>query len=146
MLRLGSTGNRVDPSMFFFYRGPIALYLLVYGDDIILTVVIRLSYINLLLVWALSLPPSIYLGKLGYLCGLDITYTSNDLFLVQTKYVHDLLSRAQMVDFSSTPLVASTHLIIDGSPYFDSTHYRSLVGFTIFDYHSSRFILCCQYN
>ncbi|XP_057432842.1 uncharacterized mitochondrial protein AtMg00810-like [Lotus japonicus] len=121
--------SRADPSLFFFYKGRITLYLLVYVDDIILTG----SDTSLLTQFIARLNAEFaikYLGKLGYFLGLEITYTADGLFLGQAKYAHDLLSRAMMLEAShvSTPLAAGSHLVSSGDAYSDPTHYRSLVG------------------
>ncbi|XP_071728318.1 uncharacterized mitochondrial protein AtMg00810-like [Rutidosis leptorrhynchoides] len=52
------------------------------------------------------------------------------LFLSQTKYAHDILVRAQLLDSKpiSTPLPTAASFTSDGPPYDDPTYYRSLVG------------------
>ncbi|XP_057418149.1 uncharacterized protein LOC130712328 [Lotus japonicus] len=129
LLRYGFSCSRADPSLFFFYKGRITLYLLVYVDDIILTG----SDPSLLTEFIARLNAEFaikYLGKLGYFLGLEITYTADGLFLGQAKYAHDLLSRALMLEVShvSTPLAAGSHFVSSGATYSDPTHYRSLVG------------------
>nr|KYP53000.1 Retrovirus-related Pol polyprotein from transposon TNT 1-94 [Cajanus cajan] len=129
LMRSGFICSRADPSLFFFYRGRITLYLLVYVDDIILTgsdpPFLTQFIARLNAEFAIK-----YLGKLGYFLGLEITYTADGLFLGQAKYAHDLLSRAMMLEAKpvSTPLAAGFHLVSDGVAYSDPTQYRSLVG------------------
>lgn len=70
------------------------------------------------------------LGALTYFLGLEITPQSDDLFLGQAKYAHDILSRVQLLDSKpvATPLVAGGSLQKCGTPFNDPTLYRSLVG------------------
>ncbi|XP_051149225.1 uncharacterized mitochondrial protein AtMg00810-like [Andrographis paniculata] len=70
------------------------------------------------------------LGRLNYFLGLEVSYTSNGLFIGQAKYAHDILDRAQMLDckLAATPLAAGTSLQSTGSSFGDPTLYRSLVG------------------
>lgn len=72
------------------------------------------------------------LGRLNYFLGLEVSYLPGDggLFLTQTKYAHDILDRAGLLDSKpiSTPLSTSEYLVSIGSPFSDPTLYRSLVG------------------
>ncbi|GFS29102.1 hypothetical protein Acr_00g0005400 [Actinidia rufa] len=70
------------------------------------------------------------LGSFSYFLGLEVTSTSVGLFLNQTKYAHDILARAQLLDCKlvTAPMVVAHHLSSDGSPFTDVTLYRSLVG------------------
>lgn len=127
-MHYGFVCNQVDPS-FFFYQGCIALYLLIYVNDIILT-----GSDSLLLTQftaCLNVESAIkYICKLGYFLGLEITYTTDGLFLRQDKYARDMLSRAMMLEASpiSTPLAVGSHLVSTSVAYSDPTPYRSLVG------------------
>nr|KYP44668.1 Retrovirus-related Pol polyprotein from transposon TNT 1-94 [Cajanus cajan] len=128
LMHSGFICSRADPSLFFFYRGRITLYLLVYVDDIILTG----SDPPFLTQFIARLNAEFtikYLGKLGYFLGLEITYTADGLFLGQAKYAHDLLSRAMMLEAKpiSIPLAADFHLVSDGVAYSDPTQYRSFI-------------------
>ncbi|XP_014523943.1 uncharacterized protein LOC106780197 [Vigna radiata var. radiata] len=70
------------------------------------------------------------LGHLNYFLGLEVHYTTNGVFLSQTKYAQDILSRAQMLEAKSTttPLQPNIQLTTTGDPFSDPTQYRSLVG------------------
>ncbi|KAI3507180.1 hypothetical protein L1887_22027 [Cichorium endivia] len=129
LLSNGFVCSRADPSLFVFKRGSCILYLLVYVDDLILTgneePVIR-SFIN-----QLHCEFSIKdLGRLNFFLGLEVSYTTTGLFLGQSKYAHDILQRANMLDAKpvSTPLAANIAFVADGDPFDDPTYYRSLVG------------------
>lgn len=70
------------------------------------------------------------LGKLNYFLGLEVSYHDTGLFLSQSKYAHDILSRAHMLDAKpvSTPLSTTDYFTSQGTPFSDVTLYRSLVG------------------
>ena len=128
LLKLGFTCSCVDTS-FVLHRQHQIIYLLLYVDDIILT-----GNNNSLLDNFIRQLHSEFatkdLGSLGYFLGLEATSTSTGLFLSQTKYARDILTRAQLLDCKpvSTPMVVAQHLSSVGSPFADITLYRSLVG------------------
>nr|GEZ03421.1 hypothetical protein [Tanacetum cinerariifolium] len=70
------------------------------------------------------------LGELNYFLGLEATRTSEGLFLSQSKYAHDILKRADLLDAKPIhmPLAANEILSTHGDKYTDPTSYRSLVG------------------
>lgn len=53
------------------------------------------------------------LGHLNYFIGLEVSYTSDGLFVGQAKYAHDILECAELLDSKtiSTPLAAGEVLI-----------------------------------
>ncbi|XP_021991778.2 uncharacterized mitochondrial protein AtMg00810-like [Helianthus annuus] len=105
------------------------MYLLVYVDDLILTgnqPSALASFINCLHnEFAIK-----DLGKLNYFLGLEGTYTKNGLFLNQSKYTLDILTRAKMLDAkpAPTPLSTNVSFVSTGDLFFNATHYRSIVG------------------
>ncbi|KAM2169391.1 hypothetical protein ACFX1Q_038703 [Malus domestica] len=104
------------------------IFILVYVDDILVTgpnstackqVIQQLS----------SLFPIKDLGPLHYFLGLEVKRSSSGIFLSQTKYILDLLSKANMTGAKpcSTPL--STSKLDHDSPLCaNASEYRSLVG------------------
>ncbi|KAM1803984.1 hypothetical protein ACFX12_029903 [Malus domestica] len=71
------------------------------------------------------------LGNLHYFLGLQITYKNTGLFISQTIYIHDLLTKVDMQDAKScaTPYLPYHRLSkTDGSPYHSPKHYRIIVG------------------
>lgn len=105
------------------------MYLLVYVDDLILTGNqddVMQSFIHTLhKEFAIK-----DLGALNYFLGLEVTTSDAGLFLSQTKYAHDILHRAGLLDSkpTHTPLVAFETFHTTGQPFPDVTKYRSLVG------------------
>lgn len=71
------------------------------------------------------------LGLLHYFLGLQIEYTSSGLFVHQTNYATNLLTKFAMADCQTckTPCSSNQHLLPNDSPSLsDPSSYRSLVG------------------
>ncbi|XP_071704256.1 uncharacterized mitochondrial protein AtMg00810-like [Rutidosis leptorrhynchoides] len=121
--------SRADTSLFVFKKDAFVLYLLVYVADIILTG----NNATLLRYFISRLHKEFHitdLGKLGYFFGLEVSYHDSGIFLSQSKYAHDILARAQLLDIkpSATSLSTSAYFTSQGKPYSDPTQYHSLVG------------------
>lgn len=105
-----------------------SFFLLLYVDDIILTS----SNPNLLNDFLLALNHELDmkdLGPLHYLLGIRVTNTTKGLLLSHTKYVLDILLRAQMKDCQPMP-TSMTHKTKNSSrthPYSNPSHYLSIV-------------------
>ena len=115
-------------SLFMFQRHRDILYILIYVDDIILTGN-NSAFIKTFITRLNNEFATKDLGNLSYFLGLEVTYPDNGLFLTQTKYAHDILTRAGLLESKlvSTPLSTSELLTSHGSPFSDPTLYRSLV-------------------
>lgn len=72
------------------------------------------------------------LGKLDYFLGIEVQYLSSGaLLLTQSKYIHDLLCKADMENSNSigSPMVSSCRRSKFGTDSMsDATLYRSIVG------------------
>ena len=71
------------------------------------------------------------LGHLSYFLGLEITHSTNGLYITQVKYASELLSRAGLTDSKTvdTPVELNVHLTpIGGKPLSNPSLYRHLVG------------------
>lgn len=70
------------------------------------------------------------MGALSYFLGLEVVYKNDGLFLTQTKYAKDILSRAGLTDTTPvhTPFTTSSQLLSHGEAFHAPTLYRSLVG------------------
>ena len=98
----------VFPTPLCFNR---SIFVLVYVDDIIVTG--SSSSHNQSFITYLSSGLSLKdLGTLSYLLGVEVQHYPLGLFLSQTKYINDILSRAKMsaCKSSSTPLTATLNL------------------------------------
>ena len=123
-----------DPALFFHTSSRGCTLLLLYVDDMIITgddpqfidfVKMRLSDKFLMS----------DLGPLHYFLGLEVSSTSDGIYLSHDKYVQDLLSRAALIDHRTvdTPMELGVHLrATDGEPLADPTRYRHLVGSLVY--------------
>lgn len=75
------------------------------------------------------------LGDLSYFLGIEeIKQADGSLLLSQTKYIHDLLTKAGMSESSSclTPMFTVPKLSkASGVPFFDPKFYRTIVGMVV---------------
>ncbi|XP_024019780.1 uncharacterized protein LOC112091139 [Morus notabilis] len=70
------------------------------------------------------------LGALHYFLGIEVKPFASGLFLSQTKYTKDLLSRAHMLESShqSTPIALKPPNLLDDHNLVNETEFRSIVG------------------
>lgn len=119
-----------DPSLFVHHSPISSIYVLVYVDGIII-IGPNSSHISSFIT-SLSNRFSLKdLGTLSYFLGVEVLPHSDGLFLSQTKYILDLLTKSNMDDCkpTTTPMSSSLQLTInDGKPISNPTDYRSLVG------------------
>ncbi|KAK9058098.1 hypothetical protein SSX86_022938 [Deinandra increscens subsp. villosa] len=129
LLQNGFTCSKSDTSLFIFKKGSCIMYLLVYVDDLILTG----SHSNTIRSFIFRLHKEFAtkdMGNLSYFMGLEATHDSHGLFLSQSKYAHDIVAKANLLEAKPfhTPLATSTILTKDGTPFSNPTMYRFLVG------------------
>ncbi|KAK1610461.1 hypothetical protein QYE76_034134 [Lolium multiflorum] len=122
----------VYTSLFFYNKGGVSIFMLIYVDDIVVASssekVVGALLHDLGLDFALK-----DLGGLHYFLGIEVNKVHDGIILSQEKYANDLLRRVNMkmckpVD---TPLSVSEKLsVMDGEVLSseDSTRYRSIVG------------------
>ena len=75
------------------------------------------------------------LGHLSYFLGLEITHSTNGLYITQAKYASELLSRAGLTDSKTvdTPVELNAHLTPTGrKPLSNPSLYRRLVGSLVY--------------
>lgn len=120
----------MDHSLFTLDSSNLAVFILVYVYDIIITgsnekgifAVIEKLKTNF------SMKD---LGPLNYFLGIEASRNSNGLHLRQSKYISDLLDRAKMVGAKplSSPTTSGSKLSVhDGDLLHDPTEYRQVVG------------------
>ena len=126
---LGFFCNKADPSLFIYKKANDLILLLVYVDDVIITgnnaTLVQKFIHDLGHDFALK-----DLGALHYFLGIEVKYFTSGLFLSQSKYTKDLLTRTNMLASShlSTPIaIKQTTQLVDHTPV-DETEYRSIVG------------------
>lgn len=122
--------SHYDPSLFVLSSHGHTLVVLVYVDDILVTGLDPSLITNLLatLKFWFDLKD---LGDLHYFLGIKVSHSSNGFHLSQTKYIGDLLFRANMLHSNPcpSPLPPNTSLSkFDGDPLEDPHLYRTIVG------------------
>ncbi|KAI3760479.1 hypothetical protein L1987_50874 [Smallanthus sonchifolius] len=128
--KCGFKSSVCDTSLFVYHKGDQMAYLLLYVDDIILTA----SSNSLLRSIINSLSAEFKmtdLGTLNHFLGIAVQKQKSGLFLSQSSYAADILSRANMSTCkpASTPVEVGSKLSANhGAPSPDSSLYRSLVG------------------
>ncbi|KAJ4771019.1 Gag/pol [Rhynchospora pubera] len=130
LIAYGFCASNYDPSLFVYHYAGSTIVVLVYVDDIIVT-----GDNSLLLSKAIQHLHSHFaikdLGSLKFFLGIEVTSTSHGFHLTQTKYLKDILSRANMLASKPTasPMVVNTSLSIhDGDPMENPSLYRMIVG------------------
>ncbi|XP_021811484.1 uncharacterized protein LOC110754690 [Prunus avium] len=127
---LGFKASHADPSLFVLKEADSLVFLLLYVDDIIITgshsTVIQMVIDQLSKEFDMK-----HLGALHYFLGLQIQYPSNGIFIHQSKYIHHVLMKANLLDCK--PCVMPYHpnhklLKDDNFPYSDPAHFHSIVG------------------
>uniref|UniRef100_A0A2N9J149 Reverse transcriptase Ty1/copia-type domain-containing protein n=1 Tax=Fagus sylvatica TaxID=28930 RepID=A0A2N9J149_FAGSY len=130
LLHLGFTASTADSSLFIYKNQSVIAYLLLYVDDIVLTSNTP-PYLDHLINQLNTVFDLKDLGTLHYFLGLQVSRTTNSLYIKQTKYAHDLLKKHNMLDCKpvSSPSCPNTRLSLhDGDPLPDPHGYRSMVG------------------
>jgi histone deacetylase 1/2 len=129
---LGFSPSKADVSLFIYKHEAVAIYVLVYVDDIIVVSSTAQAADQLLVQLRRSFPVK-DLGRLGYFLGVKVKHQQDGLHLSQQKYIKDLLERTNMTEAKtvSTPMAANDKLSQNiGVPLLaeDTTRYRSVVG------------------
>uniref|UniRef100_A0A2N9J3P2 CCHC-type domain-containing protein n=1 Tax=Fagus sylvatica TaxID=28930 RepID=A0A2N9J3P2_FAGSY len=130
LLHLGFNASSADSFLFIFQDKQVTTYLLLYVDDIVLTSNTP-AYLDQLIKSLSSMFELKDLGPLSYFLGLQVTRTFQGLYLSQTKYAIDLLTKHNMFDTkpAKTPCCPNTRLTLtDGTPLQEPHSYKSLVG------------------
>ncbi|KAM1561051.1 hypothetical protein ACFX1Z_004225 [Malus domestica] len=116
---LGFQLSQADPSLFVKHTSQGTVVILLYVDDVILTG----SDPQLVYDVIADLTKEFYmkdLGVLNYFLGLQIQYTSNGLFVSQSKYTKELIEKVDLQDCKpyATPCLPYHRLLKDdGRPY-----------------------------
>lgn len=143
-LHYGFFCSVVDPSLFVYRHNGHAISLLLYVDDIVLIGTSTMLLDQLVRDLNNSMKD---LGNLHYFLGIEVTRTSDGIFLSEKKN-HDsgLLDRELMIQCKSvaTPMPSKQPSFKNGDKIYDNpTHFRSLVGALQYITYTNRPFLCC---
>ena len=111
LISLGFVTFRADLSLFVYSCVNALLYFLVYVNDLII-IGSDASLVNNIIRKLDSKFSTKDLRVLSFFCGVEVLGTSTGLLLSQHKYVIDLLSKHNMLDFKPV----STLLVVRTSP------------------------------
>jgi histone deacetylase 1/2 len=131
LLQLGFVKSKCDPSLLIHTQQGTSTYVLIYVDDILITgsssQLINDLINKLHAQFALK-----RLGQVDYFLGLEVHHLpSGALLLNQSKYIRDLLCKADMEDSNpiGSPMVSSCRLSkFSTDSMADPSLYRSVVG------------------
>jgi hypothetical protein len=122
--------SRADTSLFFYKTGKLIMLVLVYVDDIIITG----NDVKALQNFTQRLNKEFAskdLGELHYFLGIEAVRDTTGIYLSQSKYIEDLLTRNKMTNCKpcATPMAAGKLVsAYDGTDMSNPTTYRSTVG------------------
>lgn len=130
LLSLGFTEAKTDTSLFIYRRGADTVYLLLYVDDIVLTVSTPclLQHTIATLQREFSMTD---LGQLHHFLGVHVQRHTSGLLLSQHQYILDILKRANMSDCKTCATSVDTYAKLSadaGPPVQDAIAFRSLAG------------------
>jgi hypothetical protein len=132
LIKLGFQVSKADTSLFFYDKGSVTIFLLIYVDDIIVASSLQEAVIAMLkdLRSDFALKD---LGHLHYFLGIEVQHINNGIHPSQRKYALDVLHGVGMVNSKpcTTPLCTLGKLRIGSGELFspeDETRYRSVIG------------------
>ena len=131
---LGYMASHYDSALFLRRTDKGTILLLLYVDDMIITGD-DLSGIQELKAFLSQQFEMKDLGHLSYFLGLEITHSTDGLYITQAKYASELLSRAGLTDSKTvdTPVELNAHLTPSGGkPLSNPSLYRRLVGSLVY--------------
>ena len=126
--------SHYDSALFLRRTDKGTILLLLYVDDMIITGD-DLSGIQELKAFLSQQFEMKDLGHLSYFLDLEITHSTDGLYITQAKYASELLSRAGLTDSKTvgTPVELNAHLTPSrGKPLSNPSLYRCLVGSLVY--------------
>ena len=132
--RLGYMASHYDFALFLRCTDKGTILLFLYVNDMIITSD-DLSGIQKLKDFLSQQFEMKDLGYLNYFLGLEITHSTDGLYITQVKYASDFLSRAGLTDNVTvdTPVELNAYLTpLGGKPLSNPSLYRRLVGNLVF--------------
>lgn len=132
LCQLGFKSPKADTSLFFYNKGHITVFVLVYVDDII--VASSNPDVTSVLLQDLNREFTLKdLGDLHYFLEIEVNKVRDGILLTQGKYAYDVLRQVGTSDCKevTTPLSTSEKLSVHEGEILgpsDATQYRSVVG------------------
>ena len=132
LIELGFKASKGDTSLFFYRKGNLVMFILIYVDDII--VASSSPDGTKVLLQALRSEFALKdLGELHYFLGIEVNKIKDSILLSQIKYANDVLRRTGMTNCkpSTTPLSTVEKLsAFEGTSLGaeDASRYKSIVG------------------
>ena len=126
--------SHYDFALFLRHTDKGTILLLLYADDMIITGD-NFSGIQELKVFLSQQFEMKDLGHLIYFLSLEITHSTDGLYITQAKYASELLSRAGLIDSKTvdTPVELNAHLTpTGGKPLSNPSLYKRLVGSLVY--------------
>ena len=126
--------NHYDSALFLRRTDKGTILLLLYVDDMIITGD-DLSGIQKLKDFLSQQFEMKDLGHLSYFLSLEITHSTDELYITQAKYAFELLSRTELTDSKTvnTPVELNAHLTPSrGKPLSNPSLYKCLVGSLVY--------------
>ena len=126
--------NHYDSALFLRRTDKGTILLLLYVDDMIITGddLSGIQELNDFLSQQFEMKD---LGHLSYFLDLEITHSTDGLYITQAKYASELLSQAGLTDSKTvdTPVELNAHLTpIGGKPLSNPSLYRRLIGSLVY--------------
>ena len=131
---LGYMTSHYDSALFLHHTNKCIILLLLYVDDMIITGN-DLSGIQELKNFLSQQFEMKDLGHLSYFLGLEITHSTDGLYITQAKYASKLLSRAGLTDSKTVDILVefNAHLTPSGGkPLSNPSIYRRLVSSLVY--------------
>lgn len=132
LIALGFKSPKADTSLFYFNKGDVTVFVLVYVDDMIVASSTQEATIGLLknLQQDFALKD---LCELHYFLGIEESKSRDGVILTQDKYASNLLKKVNMSGCKpvSSPMSTSEKLSTHKGTFLgakDATNYRSVVG------------------
>ena len=132
--RLGYMASHYDSALFLCHTDKGTILLLLYVDDMIITGD-DFSGIQELKDFLSQQFEMKDLGHLSHFLSLEITHSTDGLYITQAKYAFELLSRAELIDSKTvnTLVKLNAHLTPSrGKPLSNPSLYRCLVGSLVY--------------
>ena len=122
--------NHYDSALFLHHTNKCTILLILYIDDIIITSddLSGIQELNNFLSQQFEIKD---FGHLSYFLGLEITHSTDELYITQVKYASKLLSQAGLTDSKTvdTLVKLNAHLTSSGGkPLSNPSLYKPMVG------------------